>query len=84
VITVYSPEATALRLILSAAAAGNDDSLTETLREFIGQRCPGCQTGTVMLLLDLLVFALDQSGTDWQAALSDQLCEVLDSMTEVS
>jgi hypothetical protein len=78
VITVYSPEATALRLTLAYADGGNDDSLVAALSEFTGQRCPGCQSSTIMVLLDMLVFALDRSGADWQAAVSDRLCELLD------
>jgi hypothetical protein len=35
-----------------------------------------------MALLDMLVFALNQGGTDWQPVMAGGLCEVLDSMTE--
>jgi hypothetical protein len=79
---MYSPKATALRMILAAADAGNNDSLEETLREFASHRCAGCQGSTVECLLDMLVYLLDSSGLDWQPALQAQLAEVLDSLAE--
>jgi hypothetical protein len=82
VIAVFSPEATALRLVLAFADDGNDDALVETLREFTNHRCPGCQSSTVCILLDMLIFALDRTGINWETALQERLCEVLDLMSE--
>jgi len=68
-----------MRLTLSYAA-GNDDSLVATLDQFVGL-CPGCTADIIMALLDMLVFALNQGGTDWQPVVAGRLCDVLDSMT---
>ena len=61
VVNVHSPEAVAVRLLLSYAGGGNEDAWQEALRAFTAHRCPGCQSSTLMVLLDLLVSALDRS-----------------------
>lgn len=67
-----------MRLCL-ATSAENDDAVTATLAEFIGQ-CTACNAAVVVTLANWVVWLLDQTPSQWQSEMADELAEILDTV----